>query len=203
MSSAHILSIALVTSAYLLGSVPFGLVTARLFGGPDPRNVGSGNIGATNVMRTSGKPAGILTLLADVGKGALPTLLALYLVKDPAWVSVVGLSAFLGHLFPVFLKFRGGKGVATACGVFLVISPFTLFLTACVFLVMLVSTKYVSVSSISAAVSLPLFLALISGSGDYAALGTAVALLVVLKHRENIRRLREGTESSFFKGTGT
>lgn len=203
MSSAPLLTPVLAAFAYVLGSVPFGLVTARLFGGPDPRTVGSGNIGATNVMRTSGKPAGILTLLTDVGKGALPTLLALYLIKDPAWVSVVGLSAFLGHLFPVFLKFRGGKGVATACGVFSVISPLTVFLAASVFLIALVSTKYVSVSSISAAVSIPLFLALISGGGDYAALGTAVALLVVLKHRDNIRRLREGTESSFFKGTGT
>lgn len=201
MSSAHILSIALVTFAYVLGSVPFGLVTARLFGGPDPRSLGSGNIGATNVMRTSGKPAGLLTLVSDVGKGALPTLLALYLIKDPAWVSVVGLAAFLGHLFPVFLKFRGGKGVATACGVFSVISPLAVFLAASVFLVALVSTKYVSASSISAAVSLPLFLFFLSEGGDYVPLGIAVALLVVLKHRENIRRLREGTESSFFKGS--
>jgi glycerol-3-phosphate acyltransferase PlsY len=197
MSSAYLLSIALVSFAYILGSVPFGLVVARLFGGPDPRSMGSGNIGATNVSRTTGKTAGLLTLLADVGKGALPTLLAVNLITEPALVSIVGLSAFLGHLFPVFLKFKGGKGVATACGVFLVISPLSMFLAACVFLVMALSTRYVSVGSISAALSLPLFLAILSGESDYVPLGIAVAILVVLKHRENIKRLRKGRESRF------
>ncbi len=197
MSFEYLLTLALSALAYILGSMPFGLVVARLFGGPDPRSVGSGNIGATNVSRTTGRAAGLVTLLADIGKGALPTLLAVNLIPEPALVSMVGLSAFLGHLFPVFLRFRGGKGVATACGVFLIISPPALFLGACVFLVMALSTRYVSVGSISAALSLPLFLAILSGENGYVPLGTAVAILVVLKHTENIKRLRKGMENRF------
>jgi glycerol-3-phosphate acyltransferase PlsY len=197
MSFEYLLTLTLSALAYILGSVPFGLVVTRLFGGPDPRSVGSGNIGATNVSRTAGKIAGLVTLLADVGKGALPTLLAVNLIAGPALVSMVGLSAFLGHLFPVFLRFRGGKGVATACGVFLIISPPALFLGACVFLVMALSTRYVSVGSISAALSLPLFLAILSGESGYVTLGIAVAILVVLKHTENIKRLRKGMENRF------
>lgn len=197
MSSAYLLSIALFTFAYLLGSVPFGLVVARLFGGPDPRGSGSGNIGATNVTRTTGKLAGFITLLLDIGKGALPVVLALSVKPDPVTVSLVGLFAFLGHLYPVFLGFRGGKGVATACGIFLVISPVVLFLGACFFLITAVATGYVSVGSVSAALSLPFFLAVLPWYREYVFLGIAVALLVILKHRENIKRLREGTENRF------
>jgi glycerol-3-phosphate acyltransferase PlsY len=194
MSTAQLLL--LVVFAYIIGSVPFGLVSARLFGGPDPRAAGSGNIGATNVGRTTGKPAGLITLLGDIGKGALPTFLALHFKPDPAMVSLVGLFAFLGHLYPVFLKFRGGKGVATACGVMAVISPLALFLSACLFLIMVIATKYVSIGSVSAAISLPFFLAFLPGGREYVFLGIAVALLVILKHRDNIKRIREGTENT-------
>jgi glycerol-3-phosphate acyltransferase PlsY len=197
MSSADLLTLALALFAYILGSVPFGLIAARLVGGPDPRSSGSGNIGATNVSRTSGKPAGLITLFGDIGKGALPALLALNLTPDPVTVSIAGLSAFLGHLFPVFLKLKGGKGVATACGVMAVVSPLTLFLSACVFLVIAVATGYVSIGSISAALSLPVFLAVLPWAREYVPLGIAIAVLVLLKHRENIKRLRQGTENRF------
>jgi glycerol-3-phosphate acyltransferase PlsY len=196
MELPNLLSAALIVLAYMLGSVPFALLAARLFGGPDPRSAGSGNVGATNVTRTTGKLAGLITLLGDIGKGALPTLLAFYFKPDPATISLVGLCAFLGHLFPVFLKFRGGKGVATACGVFLVISPIALFLSACLFLVIIIATRYVSISSISSALALPFFLAVLPWHREYVPLGIAVAFLVILKHRENIKRLREGTEST-------
>jgi glycerol-3-phosphate acyltransferase PlsY len=197
MSSADLLTLALALFAYILGSVPFGLIAARLVGGPDPRSSGSGNIGATNVSRTSGKPAGLITLFGDIGKGALPALLALNLTPDPVTVSIAGLSAFLGHLFPVFLKLKGGKGVATACGVMAVVSPMALFLSACVFLVIAMATGYVSIGSISAALSLPVFLAVLPWAREYVPLGIAIAVLVLLKHRENIKRLRQGTENRF------
>jgi glycerol-3-phosphate acyltransferase PlsY len=197
MDSPNLLSAALIVFAYMLGSVPFALLAARLFGGPDPRSTGSGNIGATNVGRTTGKLAGLITLLGDICKGALPTLLALHVKPDPATISLVGLCAFMGHLFPVFLKFRGGKGVATACGVFLVISPLVLFLSACLFLVITIATRYVSIGSVSAALALPFFLAVLPWYREYVFLGIAVAVLVVLKHWENIKRLREGTENRF------
>ncbi|MBI5453099.1 MAG: glycerol-3-phosphate acyltransferase, partial [Deltaproteobacteria bacterium] len=115
--------ILLVPIAYLLGSVPTGIVIVRLFGGVDPRSAGSKNIGATNVGRTSGRLPGILTLIGDLLKGALPVFIAFRLAPTPLLVSLTGLAAFLGHLFPVYLGFKGGKGVATACGVMLIVSP--------------------------------------------------------------------------------
>ena len=193
----------LLPFSYVLGSVPCGLLVVRLLGGVDPRGVGSGNIGATNVLRTSGKAAGALTLLGDVGKGALPVCLALALALGPYAVAAVGLSAFLGHLFPIFLRFKGGKGVATACGVFLVISPVALGVSALVLVFVVAVTRYVSVGSMSAAVALPMACAFTSSDPAYVWLAVAVAILIVFKHSENIKRLIRGTEGKLGGTSGS
>lgn len=204
-----------IPAAYLLGSIPFGIVFAGLFNGPDPRTVGSGNIGATNVSRSAGKAAGALTLIADILKGALPTMLAyrafpyfaeslpslfLTLNINPGaiFVSLVGFSAFIGHLYPIFLKFRGGKGVATACGVMLAISIPATLLSAAVFVIVLLAKRYISLGSIVSAAMLPVFLSFFTSSKDYMVTGVAVAVLVIIKHKDNIKRIAEGTENKVF-----
>ncbi len=197
MESAYISKILFVLFAYLLGSVPTGIVVARVLGGVDPRKAGSGNIGATNVSRTSGKKAGALTLAGDVLKGALPPALAVLVSAGDAFVCGVALAAIAGHLFPVFLGFKGGKGVATACGAFLVLSPPALFLSMGVFILMVFITRYVSVGSMSAALSMPLFLFIVGAPRQYVVLGVVVAVLIIFKHSGNIKRLVEGRENRF------
>lgn len=186
--------ILLISAAYLLGSVPTGIVIVRLFGGVDPRHSGSKNIGATNVGRTSGKLPGILTLIGDLFKGALPVFIAFRLGPVPL-VSLTGLAAFLGHLFPVYLGFKGGKGVATACGVMLIISPIATLLSAAVFIVTVLIKRYVSLGSILAAASLPVFLSFLTRGKPFVLLGAAISALVIIKHHENIKRLAEGREN--------
>jgi len=195
MSSPLIRFITLVPAAYLLGSVPFAVLFSRAFGGADPRTTGSRNIGATNVRRAAGKAAGALTLAADILKGTAPTYIALSLGGEPLFVSAVGLAAFLGHLFPVFLSFRGGKGVATACGVMAVISPLAVVLSAVVFAVVVKIKRYVSLGSMLSAASLPVFLTLLAPARYYVWLGVIIALFIIVKHRENIKRLAAGVEN--------
>ena len=187
--------IILAPAAYLLGSVPFGVVFSKVFGGVDPRTVGSRNIGATNVKRAAGRTAGALTLVADILKGTVPVFIAIRLNPDPAFVSVAGFSAFFGHLYPVFLRFRGGKGVATACGVMAVISPVAVVLSVAVFAVVLKIKRYVSLGSMVSASALPVFLSLLPASRDYVVLGALIAVFVILKHKDNIKRLAAGVEN--------
>jgi len=178
--------------AYLLGSVPFGVVIARLFGLGDLRKIGSGNIGATNVLRTGNKPAAALTLLLDSGKGAIAVLVARALIGDDA-AQVAGFAAFLGHIFPVYLGFRGGKGVATFLGTLLALH-FPAGLAACAtWLVVAGLFRISSLSALAAAALAPVWLALLSRP-DAVALGVALAALVFLRHHENIRRLLKGAE---------
>lgn len=184
-----------VPIAYLLGSIPTGILVSKAFGGADPRTSGSKNIGATNVGRTSGKLAGILTLVGDILKGALPTYLALRLNGDVLFVSLVGLAAFLGHLFPVFLGFRGGKGVATALGVMAVISPLATLLCGAVFIITVLLKRYVSLGSMISAAALPVFLSFLHKGKAYMPMGVLIAAFIILKHRDNIKRLAEGKEN--------
>jgi len=195
MDTHMIYMAAFVVGSYLLGSVPFGLVVARLFGGADPRKSGSGNIGATNVSRSVGKGAGIATLVLDLAKGAVPVLLAPLLRADPAFASVVGFATFAGHLFPLYLGFRGGKGVATAFGVMLAAAPPVAILCAFVFAAVVFVKRYVSLGSIIAAGLLPVFLSFAPRYKVFVPLGVAIAVLVIVKHKENIRRLVEGKEN--------
>jgi len=191
---------ALVLFAYFLGSVPFGILVARLFNRDvDLREVGSGNIGATNVTRAAGKTAGILTLLLDTGKGVLPMVLTYMLIGEGYfWLSLVGGAAFLGHVFPIYLHFKGGKGVATALGVVLALSPVTTFILVVLFALVVYFTRYISLGSLCAAVALPILMALLGPpSRSCVTLSLLIAFLVIYNHRENIHRLLSGQEARF------
>ena len=186
----------LLVGAYLLGSIPTGLLLGKAYG-IDVRKEGSGNIGATNLYRTVGRKVGIMTLAGDCLKGMLPVLA----VKDSALplesAAWVGLAAFCGHVFSVFLRFRGGKGVATALGVFLALSPLAVAIALGVFLVLLLIWRYVSLGSIGAAAVMPIA-AWALGEGRVVGVVTMiVAVIVIFRHTENIRRLVAGTESRF------
>jgi glycerol-3-phosphate acyltransferase PlsY len=189
--------------AYFLGSIPFGLILAKLFGGTDVRQKGSGNIGATNVARVVGPLAGILTLILDVAKGAAAVLLAERLSNDSAtWMMIAGVVALVGHCFPVWLKFKGGKGVATAAGVFLVLSPPAFLGGAILFLLVVIVWRYVSLGSISAAGAMPLLVYFLWAPHHAPPLAVtfgalAAALLIIYQHRANLRRLLEGVEPKF------
>ena len=188
------LAAAAVTGAYLLGAVPFGWLLGRLAGGMDVRRVGSGNIGATNVARSLGPWAGILTLALDVGKGAAAVWGAGRLAGSPGVAMAAGLAAVAGHIFPVYLGFRGGKGVATGLGAFLVLDPIAAAGAALVFLAAVAVSRRVSAGSIVAAASLPVVLLLRHAPQALVLAGMASSLLIILRHAENIRRLFQGTE---------
>lgn len=182
-------------ASYLLGSIPTGIVISRLMGKGDPRKSGSGNIGATNVGRTSGRLAGILTLLGDALKGGVPVFLAVQYYPESLFVSLVGLAAFMGHLFPVYLGFKGGKGVATGLGVMVVICPVATLLSAAVFVAAAALKRYVSLASMLAAAMLPVFMSFDPKGRNYVGMGVVVAVLVIWKHKDNIKRLVAGTEN--------
>jgi acyl phosphate:glycerol-3-phosphate acyltransferase len=192
--------------AYFLGSIPFGLILTKLAGGGDVRKVGSGNIGATNVARAAGPLAGILTLVLDVAKGVGAVLLAERLSKDSAtWMMIAGVAALVGHCFPVWLKFKGGKGVATAAGVFLVLSPLAFLGAVILFLLVVIFWRYVSLGSVSAAAAMPLLIYFLWAPHHAppisVTLGALVsAVLIIYKHRGNLQRLAEGAEAKFFFG---
>ena len=190
----------LVVLAYLVGSIPFGMVVAKAFDRDlDLRKAGSGNIGATNVARTLGKGPGTLTLLLDAGKAVLALSLASYWMGAAAhgWLALVGGAVFLGHVFPVYLRFKGGKGVATALGVVAYLSPVTVFVLLVLFVAVVYFTRYISLGSLCAAVGLPVVMALLEGPRAYLNLSIVIAFLVIYTHRENIHRLLAGQENKF------
>jgi len=184
----------LILFAYLAGSVSFGLLIAHLQGRPDLRQSGSGNIGATNVTRIMGKTAGILTLLGDGAKGLLPVIVAQWWTTSPMVIAAVALAAVIGHMFPVYYGFRGGKGVATALGVFLPTLPLPLLGGLIVWLLVVVIWHYVSVGSILAAITLPMLAAAMAYPPPLVGVALVVALLIVYKHRSNIQRLWQKAE---------
>jgi len=189
------LEVLAIVAAYLLGSLPFSFLVARAFGVADVRRVGSGNVGATNVLRSAGKAAGALALLLDAAKGAAASGLALWLAPEPATVpALAAIAAVLGHMYPVWLRFQGGKGVATGLGAFAPLAPQAALGATALFLVTLVGTRYVSLSSIVAAVSLAVLAWVFGAPIPVAGLATLTAALVVLRHRSNLRRLWAGSE---------
>jgi glycerol-3-phosphate acyltransferase PlsY len=189
-----------IVAAYLLGSIAFGILVSKLFGLPDPRTVGSGNPGATNVLRSGKKSAAALTLLGDVFKGWLPVWLALQSGMLMWVVSAVGVAVFLGHLYPIFYKFKGGKGVATALGVMLAISPLLGLAAILTWVVVFAISRYSSLGAIVAAVLAPVYAwVLLSAYKDYVITVLVMSLLLIWRHRTNIQKLLAGTESGFGK----
>ncbi len=193
-----------ILAAYLLGSIAFAVVVSRFMGLPDPRSFGSGNPGATNVLRSGSKLAAALTLLLDAFKGWLPVCLASWGAEAgwlaPAAVPLVAVAVFLGHLYPVFFQFKGGKGVATAAGILLAINPWLGLATVATWLIVASFTRYSSLAALSAAVFAPLYDWLGRGlvwKGDIAMLLAVIviSLFVVWRHRRNVRHLLRGTES--------
>lgn len=187
--------IGLVVFGYLAGSIPTGLLLATAFSGVDPRKNGSRNIGATNILRTAGKTLGILTLVGDCLKGLIPVLIGLWLLRSDIWVCLIALSAFTGHLFPIYLKFKGGKGVATALGIYLGIAPLAVLIDAGIFFGVVLKWRYVSLGSLTAATAMPILIAMLTKSTPYLIASLIVAGLIYCRHHENIRRLLSGSEN--------
>jgi acyl phosphate:glycerol-3-phosphate acyltransferase len=190
----EMIQVLLILFAYLVGSIPIGVLLARMKG-KDPRKTGSGNIGATNVMRSAGKALGIITLIGDVLKGFIPTYVAMCLGAPVLIIALVGFASFSGHLFPVFLKFKGGKGVATGAGVFLAISYPVILISFIIFVIVFLIWKYVSLGSLMGTAIIPLSFALREEPMGYTLLSLLIACCVFVKHRDNIKRLLAGTES--------
>ena len=185
--------IILTLLSYLLGSIPAGFLVGSS-AGVDVRSAGSGNIGATNVARTLGWKKGLVTLFADVAKGFLPVLAAHLLDLGNAAAAAAGLAAFAGHLYPVFLRFKGGKGVATATGVYLAAMPLGILVVVGVFVLVMLAARRVSLASLSAAVLAPVVAWTLSYPEEVAWMSLVIGFLVVVRHRENIRRLMAGEE---------
>lgn len=188
----------LIAAAYLIGAIPTGVILTRFVGGEDIRTAGSGNIGATNVYRVAGRKLGVITLIGDCLKGVIPLLIAQQgFHPTESGIALVALAAFIGHCYPVYLGFKGGKGVATALGIFLVLSPLSVLCLLVVFVLVLWKSRYISLASISAAVTVPLLILLFESSFALFVATLIIATIVIWKHRANIERLRSGTESKF------
>jgi acyl phosphate:glycerol-3-phosphate acyltransferase len=210
---ATALPVAVVIASYLLGSIPFSFLVARFMAGTDIRRRGSFNVGAANVARTAGKRAGFVALLLDISKGYAVVALAQWIVYRPEWpiaadatggpvqsrefwIALAGLIAVVAHMFPVWLRFHGGKGVATATGVFLALSPLVIAAAAIVFLIVLMTTRFVSLASMFAAASAPIFFHYLQPGAPFwrVVISIFIAIAVIVKHHSNIARLVDGTE---------
>jgi len=183
---------------YLIAAVPTGIVLARVMGYEDVRDKGSGNIGATNVYRVAGKLAGVLTLAGDILKGFLPLLACkTWLAPSSAQLGIACAMAIVGHCYPVYLKFRGGKGIATALGIFLVMSPIAVLGAAIVFGITVATTRFISLGSVLAAMSAPLLVLMLNQPQPIFLATLFIAALIVWRHRSNIKRLMDGSEDRF------
>ena len=189
--------------AYLLGSIPWGVVLTRLYTSADIRQQGSGNIGATNVSRVAGPTMGLLTFAGDILKGAVPVFLALKFAGqnqgvNDIFLSIVGLSAFFGHLYPLFMKFKsGGKGVATSAGCFVVLAPLACLAALAAFIISLLSSRRVSAGSLAAAAVLPIAGWYSTHSREITTTAIIMSVFIFIRHRDNIRRLLSGTEPTY------
>jgi glycerol-3-phosphate acyltransferase PlsY len=203
MDTIFLLPLLFTAAGFLVGSVPFGLLLVRLAGKGDVRSVGSGNIGATNVVRAGGKWLGVLTLVLDVLKGFLPVFFARHLGLEDTHLALVALAAVLGHVFTPWLRFKGGKGVATALGVALAFNYWMVLPSLGIFILVVAMTRFVSLGSILAALAMPIFLYVVLGSTPSVfVIWLLVSLLVVVKHWANILRLIKGTENQLVRKRG-
>ncbi len=187
------MSAAVILAAYLLGSIPFALILARRWGS-DLRAVGSGNLGAANVMRASGVTAGVLVAVLDMAKGAASVWLAARVGDGAELPAAAGLAAIVGHIYPIWLRFRGGKGVATACGVFSMLTPLAVPPTLAIFAAVVWLTKYISLGSVLASIALPPIAYALGSPAPAVIAGAAAAVLIVFRHRSNVLRVWGGTE---------
>ncbi len=190
----NFLDLTLIALAYLLGSISTAIVVCKIMGLPDPRTIGSKNPGATNVLRTGNKKAAAVTLFGDFLKGLLPVLLGLVLQLEPTTLALIGMAAFLGHLYPIFFGFQGGKGVATALGVILGLSWPVALAALLTWLVMAKVFKISSLSALTAAVLTPLYCWLLAPQTEYIILFSVLSLLLIWRHRSNIQNLLSGKE---------
>ncbi len=214
----RVFPLALIVVSYLIGSIPFSFIVARTAAGADIRREGSHNVGATNVIRTAGRVPGIIALLLDLAKGYAAIEVARWIVSRPdwpfavavgspihsreMWIALAGLVAVLGHMFPVWLRLHGGKGVATAAGVFLALSPIVVAASLIVFLIVLISTRFVSLASITSAASIPIFMRFLVHDTPFwrIVISIVIALAVIIKHHTNIARMTQGTERRVGEG---
>lgn len=194
-----IVELLILLQGYLIGSIPFGFLIVKLTEGADVRKSGSGNIGATNVYRKS-KWAGIATLLLDGGKGYLAVLIAGWMGADIQWQSIAAVAAIVGHIYTVFLRFKGGKGVATGAGAYLAVAPAAVGTTLVLFTLIVLTTRYISLASILATAAFPLWAYLYHEPWGVILWGIIGSALIVAKHHQNIRRLLTGSESKFAFG---
>ena len=190
------MAVAIIGLAYLLGSIPTGFILGA-WAGVDVRKSGSGNVGATNVARVLGKRQGTYTLIADVGKGFIPVFITLQLGFTTTIAVFVGIAVFLGHLFSLFLRFKGGKGVATALGVLLALAPLATLILILLFAVVMLVSRTVSLSSMIAAAAAPIVFWCFSYAAVLIAASAFLAAMIILRHRSNIQRLLAGTEPKF------
>ena len=199
MSEQVFVGILFVIGAYLLGSISFGILISKVFGLPDPRTVGSGNPGATNVLRSGKKLAALLTLLGDALKGWVAVVVAASYGLAPEWVALVALFVFLGHLYPVYYRFKGGKGVATALGILLAFSGWLGLAVLLTWLAVFAISRYSSLAALVAAVVAPGFSWFFLPYVSYILVVFVLTLLLIWRHRSNIQKLLEGTEAGFGK----
>jgi acyl phosphate:glycerol-3-phosphate acyltransferase len=185
-----------IVISYLIGAIPAGVILAKLKG-IDPRKTGSGNIGATNVMRAAGKALGAFTLIGDILKGLIPAALAIHFGQPYPVIAAIGLAAFIGHLFPIYLKFKGGKGVATALGVYVAIHPLAILISIIVFILVFIKWRYVSLGSLIGTAVMPFALISLKAPFAYTYLSLIVGILIFIKHKDNIKRLLAGKENKF------
>jgi glycerol-3-phosphate acyltransferase PlsY len=196
-ASASAPALIAIVAAYLIGAIPFGLIVTRLFVGTDVRASGSGNIGATNVVRVAGKKLGAITLVLDALKGLGPVLGARAVAIDGMWLGGVALAAVLGHCFPIYLKFQGGKGVATGLGVFAALTPIAAAIGAACYVAVFALLRISSLGSLTLLATTLLATALLYPGGWLLAAEAAIAALIVARHRENLGRLVRGQEARF------
>lgn len=188
-----------VIGAYLLGSISFGILMSQLFGLPDPRTVGSGNPGATNVLRSGKKLAAALTLIGDTGKGWAAVWLAIHFQIEPWLVCLIALAVFLGHLYPIYYGFKGGKGVATALGVLLALSPWVGLFALLTWIITFAIWRYSSLAALVAAGLAPIYVIIFLDYKGYMVTSVLLSLLLFWRHRANIRKLTQGNEAGFGK----
>lgn len=188
-----------VIGAYLVGSISFGILMSQLFGLPDPRTVGSGNPGATNVLRSGKKAAAALTLIGDTGKGWLAVWLAFHYGMEPWLICLIALAVFIGHLYPIYYGFKGGKGVATALGILLAFSPWVGLLALATWIITFAIWRYSSLAALVAAGLAPIYVIIFLDYKGFMVTSVLLSLLLFWRHRGNIRKLAQGNEAGFGK----